>query len=291
MRTSWRSIRVILLFVILTTAALQSISASVPGKPIATGIVQESFISPWDKTKQTYLLYDYRLAKTQESAEAPLLVIYLHGATAHEDQGMTAGIYQNGFGRLALELERREAIYVCPEYRGGSWMGPAADADVSEIITILKKRYRPKKILLMGGSMGGTSVLIYAARNPSNLDGGIALCPATDPAKMFPKFPGQFLQSYGGSPSEKPTLYQERSAMNHTAELATVPLAIIHGSVDSMIPVEHSRSLVSKLQKLGARIHYIEVNGGGHDTPLYAVNWRDCFDYVLQPTSKPAVLK
>jgi len=291
MRSSWRSIRAISLFVTLTTAAIQSIFASVPGNPIASGIVQASFISPWDKTKQTYLLSDYRLAKNKESAETPLLVIYLHGATAHEDQGMTAGIYQNSFGRLALELERREAIYVCPEYRGGSWMGAAAEADVSEIIAILRKKYHPKKIILMGGSMGGTSVLIYAARNPKNLDGGIALCPATDPAKMFPRFQDQFLHSYGGSPSEKPDLYQERSAMDHVAELATVPLVIIHGSADSMIPVEHSRNLVSKLQELGARIHYIEVNGGGHDSPLYAADWRDCFDDVLQPTSKPSPLK
>lgn len=267
---------------------IQSISAAIPENPVAPGVVQESFFSPLDKTKQTYLFHDFRLAETREAAATPLLVIYLHGAIAHEDQGMRAGIYQNCFGRLALELERRKAIYVCPEYRGGSWMGPAAEADVSEIIAILRKKYRPKKIILTGGSMGGASVLIYAARNPKILDGGIALCPATDPAKMFPSFQDQFLQSYGGSPSEKPDLYQERSAMDHVAELATVPLVIIHGSADSMIPVEHSRNLVSKLQELGARIHYIEVNGGGHDTPLDAADWRDCFDYVLQPTSKPS---
>ena len=266
------------LTILMIAIASRSFGAEI-ANPISPGITQESFSSSFDETPQTYLVKDFR---PREQTDAPLLVIYLHGAIAHQDQGMTAGIYGNVFGRLANELERLSAIYVCPEYRGGSWMGPSAEADLVQIISNLRKQYRPGKIILIGGSMGGTSALIFAARHASELDGVIALCPATDVAAMYGAFSGQFKQSYGGSPSEVPAVYQERSARLHAEKLVTLPLVLIHGSADAVIPVEHSRNLVATLKELQARLKYLEVEGGNHDAPVYAVSWKDCFDFVLE---------
>lgn len=231
--------------------------------PIAAGIVLKTFASSFDGSAQTYLEKNFGAEET-----APLVIIYLHGALSHQEQGMTAGIYENAFSRWGEELAARHAVYLCPEYRGNSWMGPAAEADLSDIIQGVKTRYPACRLILAGGSMGGTSALIYASRHPAALDGVIALCPATDPVMMFEQFPDHFLGSYGGSPTTVPNVFAERTSRKRATALATLSLSIVHGSADATIDVEHSRVLVRLLRAQGARCHYQEIPGGDHDSPL-----------------------
>lgn len=233
--------------------------------PIAPGISEYSFISPFDGSIQTFLEKDFRADRT---GTAPLVVVYLHGAASHQDQGMTAGIYGGAFERWRDTLQERQAIYICAEYRGGSWMGPAAEADVAEIIRLSRERYQIRRIILTGGSMGGTAALIFASRFPELIDGVVALCPATDPAAMFERFSDQFLASYGGSPEEKPEEYSHRRSRDRAATLARLPLAIAHGTSDAIIPIAHSRILVERLRESGGRVHYVEIPDGDHDIVL-----------------------
>lgn len=244
--------------------------------PIAAGIREIEFASPFDGSAQTFLEKDYR-ADTE--AEAPLVVIYLHGAASHQDQGMTSGIYHGAFDLWHETLSSRGAIYICPEYRGGSWMGPAAEADLGEIIRLVRERYTVGRLILAGGSMGGTSSLIFASRQPHSIDGVIALCPATDPAAMFGSFSEQFITSYGGSPDECPDIYQERRSRDRIANLAKLPIAIVHGAKDVVIPVEHSRTIVQLLQEADGRILYIEQPEGDHDAPINA-SFGELLDFV-----------
>lgn len=248
--------------------------------PACSEIQEGAFVSKYDGKRQTYLLKDFRSGPEH----LPLLVIYLHGAASHQDQGLTAGIYQNAFGRLTEELSRRSAVYVCPEYRGGSWMGPAAEADMVQLLAALRGQYRPDKVILIGGSMGGTSALIYAVRHVDDMDGVLVLCPATEVAAMFDPFSEQFCASYGGSPAEVPELYQERSVRHHFSALAQMPVFLSHGTADALIPVAHSRWLNKALRQLGAPVRYEEIFGGDHDAPL-AVDWREAFDFLLNSRS------
>jgi pimeloyl-ACP methyl ester carboxylesterase len=181
---------------------------------------------------------------------------------------MTAGIYNGTFEKWGEELARRNAVYICPEYRGNSWMGPAAEADVLDILNLLTMRYPGRRLILAGGSMGGTSALIFASRNPKAVDGVIALCPATDPALMFGVFPEHFVESYGGSPEKVPQVFSDRTSRNRVDALASLPIAIVHGSADAIIGVEHSQFLVRLLRERSARCHYTEIPEGDHDSPL-----------------------
>jgi dipeptidyl aminopeptidase/acylaminoacyl peptidase len=206
-----------------------------------------------------------------QPGERPLLVLYLHGSGSHQDQGMKTGIYNDLFGRMGQWMSaQRRAVYICPEYRGNSWMGPAAEADVVEILRLARERYHPARVLLTGGSMGGTSALIFASRHPDLLDGVLALCPATDPAAMYPRFAEQFRIGYGGSPTEKAGVYRDRTSRDHADALTKLPVAIVHGSADTVIPVEHSRVLVERLKARGAPIRYVELQGADHDGPCKA---------------------
>lgn len=246
--------------------------------PITQGIRQENFRSTLDGSQQTYLIVE---SQPTESKEPPLLVLYLHGALSHQEQGMTAGIYDNFFGRWWNWLKQRNVVYVCPEYRGNSWMGSAAEADVVELIRLMRERYHPNKVILTGGSMGGTSTLIFASRHPDMLDGVLALCPATDTAEMFARFPDHFLQSYGGPPDKLPAVYRERSSRYHAEALAQLPLVIAHGTADAMIPIHHARLLVEQLQARNARLKYIEVKDGDHDSPV-KIELGECMEFLLR---------
>lgn len=239
---------------------------ALPLPPITRNIREETFLSPFDGSEQTYLI----VATASAHADTrPLLILNLHGALNHQDQGMTSGIYERCFDRFWSWIEPQHAIYVSPEYRGNSWMGPAAEADVAAILRRLRERHRPSRVLLTGGSMGGTSALIFASRQPHTLDGVLAWCPATDTSEMFERFPDHFLASYGGSPRERPEVYRERSSRYHADALARLPIAIIHGANDEMIPVHHARLLVEALRRRSARVFYEEIGNGGHDSPLF----------------------
>ncbi len=228
---------------------------------------EETFVSPRDKSRQTYLVAEFGDGAT---STGPLLILNLHGALSNQQQGMTPEIYHDAFGRLAKWMSERDVIYICPEYRGNSWMGPAAEDDVREIFRIARERCRPGKTLLIGGSMGGTSALIFAARNPGLVDGLLAFCPATDMAAMHPRFPGHFSESYGGTPDQVPEVYRERSVRYHVASLTQYRLAIIHGSADDIMPVENVRQLVAGLRTANSPVRYQEIEGGNHDAPLIA---------------------
>ncbi len=245
--------------------------------PITTGIREESLLSPFDSTRQTYLVVESRRAA---DPAPPLLVVYLHGGTSHQDQGMTAGIYGNFFDRFWDWMRQRAVVYVCPEYRGGSWMGPAAEADLAEILRLLRERCRPSRVIVTGGSMGGTSALIFAARCPDLVDGVFALCPATDMTEIFPKFSDAFLSSYGGAPQDIPGVYRERSSRYHADALAKLPVVIVHGSADALLPVHHSRELVRQLRRRNAPVRYIEIEGGDHDA-LSPADIPSAMDFLL----------
>lgn len=256
-------------------------------KWISPNIREEAFVSPHDGSSQSYLLAEFQ---NSSIAAQPLLVLYLHGAGSHQDQGMTAEIYNDAFGRLARWMSGRNAIYICPEYRGSSWMSSAAEDDVREIVRIASDRYRPNQILLIGGSMGGTSALIFASRNPGVVDAVLAFCPATDMVGMFAKFSSQLIASYGGTPDEIPEVYRARSVCHDPASLADQRLTILHGTADATMPVGNVRDLVATLREGNAPVNYFQIEGGGHDAPLFAdflpqLDWLVDEQSIARPTS------
>ncbi len=256
---------------------------NIPLHPITADVREERFVSPHDGTSQTYLIAESSTSSANAGADdREMLLIYLHGATNHQEQGMNADVFDRTFARLwSSWIAQRNAVYVCPEYRGNSWMGPAAEADVAALIEQMRARYRPKRVILSGGSMGGTAALIFGSRNPESIDGVLALCPATDPAEMFERFPQHFLESYGGSPTDRPAVFRERTSRHHADQLARVPIVIVHGECDAIVPVHHARLLIDALKRhANARFKYIELAGGNHDVPL-TIDLGETLDLLL----------
>jgi pimeloyl-ACP methyl ester carboxylesterase len=100
--------------------------------------------------------------------------------------------------------ERYGLIFVSPDYRAKtSWMGPAAGADVVQIIGDLKKRHHVNRVFIAGGSMGGTAVLTFATMHPELVAG---VCSLNGIANLveYEKFQDARTASYGGTKAEVP---------------------------------------------------------------------------------------
>ena len=129
------------------------------------------FTAKLDGSEQRYLV---RLPKGFDAKQPHGLVIALHGHGSDRWQFVND---QRDECRAARDAAAKsQSIYVSPDYRAKtSWMSPAAEADLLQILDDLHQRYRIDHVILCGGSMGGTSALAFAAMHPETIDGVVSM--------------------------------------------------------------------------------------------------------------------
>lgn len=214
------------------------------------GIVQRpldvAFKSKLDGTEQRYVVI---LPPGFRTDIAHDLVIALHGHGSDrwqfvkDDRGECKGSRD-----AAAE---QQMIFVSPDYRAKtSWMGPAAEADMLQMIDDLHSRFRIRDMIVSGGSMGGTSALAFAALHPECVDGVVSLN-GTANLVEYPNFPEAIAESYGGSKVDKPDVYRQRSAEFFPDRL-TMPVATTTGGKDTLVPPDSVLRLMEALKKQGS---------------------------------------
>lgn len=218
------------------------------------------FTSRLDSTEQSYLV----LLPEKFDVNVPHdVMIALHGHGSDRWQFVNEKRAEcQGARDMAL---RRNMIFVSPDYRAKtSWMGPAAEADVLQIIDDLHGRFRIRDVVISGGSMGGTSALAFAAMHPECVDGVVALN-GTANLIEYPNFSDAITQSYGGTKSEISEVYCERSAELFPERL-TMPIAATTGGNDTLVPPESTLRLLATLKAQGFPALSIHQTNGGHET-------------------------
>ncbi len=161
---------------------------------------------------------------------------------------------------------RRGMVFVSPDYRAKtSWMGPAAESDLVQLIALLKERYRVRRTYLAGGSMGGTSALIFAVLHPSLVDGVLS---ENGTANMleYDGFQEAIVASYGGTKQDRREEFQRRSP-ELSAERLTMPVALTVGGKDTLVPPHSVRRLAARLKEAGRKdVLLVDDQEGGHAT-------------------------
>lgn len=202
--------------------------------------------------------------------------VVLHGHGSSGDQLFTRADLRDVW---LPALQSAKLGVLCPNLRGNAWMSPAATADLRMLIAMLRRDHGAQRVLLIGGSMGGSGTVAFAAQHPQDIDGAVALCPATDLCAYW-----QWLQQniaakpslepiaeaiaehYQTTPDEQPALFAQRSGVLRHAQI-TMPLYIAHGDADATIPVSEARALARVMQGC-ENFQYVEQPGGDHDAPL-----------------------
>lgn len=201
-------------------------------------------------------------------------VIVLHGHGSTGDQLYTRQDIRQSW---LPEFTTRNFGILTPNLRGNAWMSHLAVADLHGLIRYLRQYKHADRIILAGGSMGGTGCLIYASIHPEEIDGVLALCPATDLPSYFngcsQRLQTPVLQAIHEAISQHyfnadhaHTSLNDHSALARASRF-TMPLFLVHGSADPVIPVEQSRQLAKTLENK-PDFCYIEQPEGHHDSPL-----------------------
>lgn len=250
---------------------------------------RETFNCSLDGSRWPYLV--------QDANDPQAILLNLHGHYLDETQMMTEGTYDDAFGKLRRECLRRHWVYVCAWYGGNSWMGPAGEAGMVDLIGVLRERWPGVPLYLQGGSMGGSSALVFCVRRPELIDGVIARCPAADIEAYYDWAMGKAPQNatlhniaaairihYSVDGHDLREELRKRSALQN-AERLTMPVHLSHGTADTLIPVDWTRQLAARLRELGRRVEYEEIEGGNHDSPVRQVGWGKALDFV---SSQPA---
>ena len=219
-----------------------------------------SFKAKHDGTEQRYVLL---LPKDFDAAKPATLLIALHGHGSDRWQFIKDDRPEcKGARDVAL---KHAAIYVSPDYRAKtSWMGPAAETDLVQIIELLKSQYRIDRVLLCGGSMGGSSSLTFTALHPELID-AVASLNGTANHLEYEQFQDAISESFGGPKQKIPDEYKRRSA-EYWPEKFTMPLALTTGGQDTLVPPESALRLANIVQKLNPHVLLIHRPEGGHST-------------------------
>ena len=218
------------------------------------------------------------------------ILLFLHGHYSDERQAMTPDAYNDCFGRLRRECLRRQWVYVTPYYGGNTWMNALGESGLADLVGILQARWPGRPVYLAGGSMGGTSALIFAQRRPELVAGVAAICPAGDIERYYAFAAASTDPTLGNIAAAIRMHYQvdgrdlgaelqERSAWRH-ADRLTMPVYISQGDADATIPIEGTRDLVARLRERGAKLLYQEVARGDHDSPALVVQWAEVLDFI-----------
>jgi len=218
------------------------------------------FVAELDKTVQKYVVLE---PEGFRGSSKRTLLVALHGHGADRWQYVREG-------RDECRATRDFAIkygmlMISPDYRARtSWMGPAAQADLKQMIAEVKELYSVERVIVSGGSMGGTSALIFGVLHPELVDGIVAMNPTAN-MEEYGEFQEAIAESYGGSKAEVPQEYRKRSSELHYERL-TMPVAVTTGCKDTLVPPESTLRLVEKLRSADRKVFLNHRSEGGHAT-------------------------
>jgi pimeloyl-ACP methyl ester carboxylesterase len=250
-----------------------------PGaSPARAGVSEDVvFLSKHDGSRQRYVIVKPEGLRANEPVS---VLVALHGHGSDRWQFVKDGRDECRAARDAAA--KRRMIFVSPDYRATtSWMGPAAESDVVQILGDLRRAYRVDKVVICGGSMGGTAALTFAALHPDLIDGVVSMN-GTANLMEYTGFQDAIGASFGGSKQARPDEYRKRSAELH-ADRLTMPVGLTTGGRDAIVPPESVLRLARRLEELHREVRLIHRPDIKHTT-TYA-DASEAFEFVLSRVS------
>ncbi|MEM0026813.1 MAG: alpha/beta hydrolase [Ignisphaera sp.] len=248
-----------------------------------------------------------------------ILVVWLHGYTAHSGSylhvakelatyGYSVCMYdQRGHGKTAQDNERGY-VESFEDFL----------ADLERFAFFAKERFGAEKTVLVGHSMGGLVVLLYSGKYGRVGDAVVGVAPAVlIPVKMsarivvtlmsiftprkrikLPFTPEQVAELSKRLDKELVEIMtkDELALRDTTARLLSeiwrasrefwkyvdrirIPVLLIHGSEDDVIPIEASKQTYSKLR---TNIKALKIYEGKGHSIVHETGWRDCIKDIAE---------
>jgi dipeptidyl aminopeptidase/acylaminoacyl peptidase len=211
-------------------------------------------------------------APSATGQDPPPLLVWVHGGPT----GQTTVAWNN---RLPFFLERGWAV-LFPDHRGTTGHGRAyvqamhgkwGDLDTSDTAAGMREAAARgwgdrSRLVPMGGSAGGFTVLNLLALHPELCAAGIDLYGVTDLFDLNEtthRFEAHYQHSIVGPLPEAADAYRDRSPL-HLADRIRSPLLILQGEADEVVPPAQSRTIADRLRALGRTVETHFYDGEGH---------------------------
>jgi len=183
----------------------------------------------------------------------------------------TSNFTSDEFKTFREKAAQSAYIVAVPAYGSDSWFNESAENITLEMLDFLKEKLSLSQgYYVMGCSMGGGSALVFAAKHKENVKAVCDVFGITDYRRFYDEghYRDSIAKAYGGSPTEKPQVYQDRSAISRIAALKDIPVLVIHGDKDAVVPKWNSDLFVEKLKQAKGNVEYIIVPGIGHENRI-----------------------
>ncbi len=229
--------------------------------------------------KKEFLTYKARdqlelggfLTKPKTFKDKPVAtIIFPHGGPMAEDG--------SGFDEFAAFFANRGYAVFQPNFRGSSGrgfefemkavgaFGLAMQDDLEDAVKFLvdKKITDPKRVCIVGGSYGGYAALMGATKTPDLFQCAISLAGISDMKKLR-----ENAHYFANKNIIKEQLGNDTDQLKRTSPVRMVdkikiPILLIHGSDDAIVPVEQSRMMADELKDQKKIYEYIELKNGSH---------------------------
>ncbi|MBA2437326.1 MAG: S9 family peptidase [Acidimicrobiia bacterium] len=209
---------------------------------------------------------------TTVADEPPPLIAWVHGGPT----GQMEVVFN---ARIAYWVDRGWAVLV-PDHRGSTGHGRAftqalagrwGELDVADVAAGLRAAAdrewgHRRRLVAMGGSAGGFTVLNLLATSPECCAAGVDLYGVADLFELDEtthRFEAHYLHSLLGPLPETAEAYRDRSPVNRL-DAITAPLLILQGDKDGVVPLAQSQAVADGLRQRGRTVELHVYEGEGH---------------------------
>jgi dipeptidyl aminopeptidase/acylaminoacyl peptidase len=218
-------------------------------------------------------LYYPPISDRFEGVGLPPLIVYVHGGPTSQRRAAYDAEMQfyatrgyavlqvnhrgsTGYGKAYKDKHRRAWGYYDVEdaASGASHLAGHGLAD-------------PTKLVILGGSAGGYTVLQSLVSKPGFYKAGVCLYGISNQFTLVSeaefKFEERYSETLLGTLPEDAALYRERSPLFHADKIVD-PVIIFQGDEDNVVPKSQSDSIVAALRERGVPHEYHVFPGEGH---------------------------
>ncbi len=218
--------------------------------PETRGAKLRAYVSAVDSSLQTYSV---TVPPAYDPAVSWPLIVSMHGHGWYAPyQGHPAPAFKGAF-------------CVSPYGRGATDYKDLGERDVLRVIEEVRLDYTidPDRIYLRGSSMGGTGAWTVGVHYADRFAAILPIAANADYRAWTDRW-GWNAPFEGRFDPLRTQLQEGHTARAFAENLGALPVYILHGGADTVVPPEHSRMMWERLRDLGTRVEYREFPGVGH---------------------------
>lgn len=228
--------------------------------------------------------YQVYVPPEYDPREAHPVIVDLHGNGMQGSDGLLQTVVGLA-DQVRKDRSRFPCIVIFPQAQENTlWLNPEMeDLVVAELDQVMAEfRVDADRVYLMGFSMGATGAYRIAFRWPDRFAAMVTVAGRIEPAEDY----GPTIIAIDRKANPFVTSADPFATL--AGRLRQLPISVVHGDADDIVPVQQSRSVVAALKRAGSAVRYIEYAGVDHaGAARKAYTEQDTLDWLLAQRRSP----